>query len=87
MPTFRENPYGAFNYLVSLGGSQGDGGMPAKGDLHNRRKIADTPAIFLLQEKRRFGISHLFGDSQHFLVTGHRIIECHAGGIPALSIV
>jgi phage tail-like protein len=26
MPTFRENPYGAFNFLVTLGGSQGDGG-------------------------------------------------------------
>jgi phage tail-like protein len=26
MPTFRENPYGAFNFIVSLGGSQGDGG-------------------------------------------------------------
>jgi phage tail-like protein len=26
MPTFRENPYGAFNFLVSLGGDQGDGG-------------------------------------------------------------
>lgn len=25
MATFRENPYGAFNYLVSLGGAQGDG--------------------------------------------------------------
>src|SRR5512137_275635 len=25
MPTFRENPYGAFNYIVSLGGGQGDG--------------------------------------------------------------
>lgn len=25
MPTFRENPYGAFNYLVALGGAQGDG--------------------------------------------------------------
>jgi phage tail-like protein len=25
MPTFRDNPYGAFNYLVSLGGPQGDG--------------------------------------------------------------
>jgi phage tail-like protein len=25
MPTFRENPYGAFNYVVSLGGAQGDG--------------------------------------------------------------
>ena len=25
MPTFRDNPYGAFNFLVSLGGSQGDG--------------------------------------------------------------
>lgn len=25
MPTFRENPYGAFNYIVSLGGDQGDG--------------------------------------------------------------
>ncbi len=25
MPVFRENPYGAFNYIVSLGGSQGDG--------------------------------------------------------------
>ncbi|MEA2195584.1 MAG: hypothetical protein QOG42_2018 [Solirubrobacteraceae bacterium] len=26
MPTFRESPYGAFNFLVSLGGAQGDGG-------------------------------------------------------------
>jgi phage tail-like protein len=26
MPVFRSNPYGAFNYQVSLGGSQGDGG-------------------------------------------------------------
>ena len=26
MPTFRENPYGAFNFIVTLGGSQGDGG-------------------------------------------------------------
>ena len=25
MPTFRENPYGAFNYIVALGGDQGDG--------------------------------------------------------------
>lgn len=25
MPTFRENPYGAFQYLVALGGAQGDG--------------------------------------------------------------
>ena len=25
MPTFRENPYGAFNFVVSLGGAQGDG--------------------------------------------------------------
>src|SRR5215470_13065011 len=25
MATFRDNPYGAFNYLVSLGGAQGDG--------------------------------------------------------------
>jgi phage tail-like protein len=25
MPTLRDNPYGAFNYLVSLGGAQGDG--------------------------------------------------------------
>src|SRR3954468_11283777 len=25
MPTFRNNPYGAFNYIVSLGGAQGDG--------------------------------------------------------------
>jgi phage tail-like protein len=25
MPTFRDNPYGAFNYLVALGGEQGDG--------------------------------------------------------------
>ena len=25
MPTFRDNPYGAFNFLVSLGGDQGDG--------------------------------------------------------------
>jgi phage tail-like protein len=26
MPTFRDNPYGAFNFIVSLGGAQGDGG-------------------------------------------------------------
>ena len=26
MPVFRSNPYGAFNYQVSLGGTQGDGG-------------------------------------------------------------
>ena len=25
MPTFRENPYSAFNFLVGLGGDQGDG--------------------------------------------------------------
>jgi phage tail-like protein len=25
MPTFRENPYGAFNFIVALGGTQGDG--------------------------------------------------------------
>ena len=25
MPTFRENPYSAFNYIVALGGAQGDG--------------------------------------------------------------
>jgi len=25
MPTFRDNPYGAFNFLVALGGTQGDG--------------------------------------------------------------
>ena len=25
MPTFRENPYSAFNFLISLGGEQGDG--------------------------------------------------------------
>ncbi len=25
MPVYRENPYGAFNYIVSLGGDQGDG--------------------------------------------------------------
>jgi phage tail-like protein len=25
MPTFRNNPYGAFNYIVTLGGAQGDG--------------------------------------------------------------
>jgi len=25
MPVFRDNPYGAFNYIVALGGSQGDG--------------------------------------------------------------
>ena len=29
MATFRNNPYGAFNFLVSLGGSQGDGGEGA----------------------------------------------------------
>ena len=26
MPVLRNNPYGAFNYIVSLGGAQGDGG-------------------------------------------------------------
>jgi phage tail-like protein len=26
MATFRENPYSAFNFIVALGGSQGDGG-------------------------------------------------------------
>lgn len=25
MPTFRDNPYSAFNFMVSLGGTQGDG--------------------------------------------------------------
>ncbi len=25
MPTFRDNPYGAFNFIVALGGTQGDG--------------------------------------------------------------
>jgi phage tail-like protein len=25
MPTFRESPYGTFNFIVSLGGAQGDG--------------------------------------------------------------
>ncbi len=25
MPTFRENPYGAFNFIVTLGSDQGDG--------------------------------------------------------------
>ncbi|MQA90389.1 MAG: phage tail protein [Gemmatimonas sp.] len=25
MPTFRENPYGAFNFIVTLGDAQGDG--------------------------------------------------------------
>ena len=25
MPTFRDSPYGAFNFLVTLGGAQGDG--------------------------------------------------------------
>jgi phage tail-like protein len=27
MPTFRESPYGAFNYIVSIGGAQGDGSL------------------------------------------------------------
>lgn len=27
MPTKRDNPYGAFNYLVNLGGAQGDGSL------------------------------------------------------------
>jgi phage tail-like protein len=26
MATFRDNPYGAFNFIVALGGAQGDGG-------------------------------------------------------------
>ncbi|HEX7241595.1 MAG TPA: phage tail protein [Longimicrobiaceae bacterium] len=26
MPTYRESPYGAFNFIVSLGDAQGDGG-------------------------------------------------------------
>lgn len=25
MPTFRDNPYGAFNFIVAIGGDQGDG--------------------------------------------------------------
>src|SRR5258705_9632151 len=25
MPTFRDTPYGAFNFIVALGGTQGDG--------------------------------------------------------------
>jgi phage tail-like protein len=25
MPTYRDNPYGAFNFIVALGGKQGDG--------------------------------------------------------------
>src|SRR6185436_20850719 len=25
MPTFRDTPYGAFNFIVALGGAQGDG--------------------------------------------------------------
>lgn len=29
MPTKRDNPYGAFNYLVNLGGAQGDGSLGA----------------------------------------------------------
>ena len=29
MPTYRDNPYGAFNYLVSLSGPQGDGALGA----------------------------------------------------------
>ena len=27
MPTFRDNPYGAFNYIVAIGGAQGDGSL------------------------------------------------------------
>ncbi len=27
MPTYRDNPYSAFNFIVSLGGSQGDGSL------------------------------------------------------------
>ena len=27
MPTFRDNPYGAFNYLINLGAAQGDGSV------------------------------------------------------------
>jgi phage tail-like protein len=27
MPTFRSNPYGAFNYIVALGGAQGSGDL------------------------------------------------------------
>lgn len=29
MPTYRDNPYSAFNFLVSLGGDQGDGSSGA----------------------------------------------------------
>src|SRR6059058_191317 len=29
MATLRDNPYGAFNYIVALGGDQGDGGEGA----------------------------------------------------------
>jgi len=31
MPVLRNNPYGAFNYIVSLGGAQGDGQGPIIG--------------------------------------------------------
>jgi phage tail-like protein len=27
MPTYRDNPYGAFNYIVAIGGAQGDGSV------------------------------------------------------------
>ena len=27
MPTLRDNPYGAFNYVISLGGEQGEGAL------------------------------------------------------------
>ena len=27
MATYRDNPYGAFNYIVALGGTQGDGSV------------------------------------------------------------
>jgi phage tail-like protein len=27
MPTYRDNPYSAFNYIVALGGTQGDGSV------------------------------------------------------------
>jgi phage tail-like protein len=27
MPTYRDNPYSAFNYIVALGGAQGDGSV------------------------------------------------------------
>ena len=53
MPVFRDNPYGAFNYIVALGGAQGDGSEGSViGDI--------APEVtFDTRDIRSFGVSSL----------------------------